>query len=75
MKNSSKLKGLLTVAATAALFTFSGTAKADYPEKSVEMTVLLGELQIPLLRFCLTYCRKNWASRLFRLHERAAAVL
>jgi tripartite-type tricarboxylate transporter receptor subunit TctC len=42
MKNSSKLKGLLTVAATAALFTFSGTAKADYPEKSVEMTVLFG---------------------------------
>jgi tripartite-type tricarboxylate transporter receptor subunit TctC len=42
MKKSIKVKGLLAVAATAALMTFSSTAKAEYPEKPVEMTVLFG---------------------------------
>ena len=42
MRNSMKVKGLLTVAATAALMAFSSTAKAEYPEKPVEMTVLFG---------------------------------
>ena len=42
MRNSSKFKGMITVAATAALFAFSGAAKAEYPEKPVEMTVLFG---------------------------------
>lgn len=42
MKNLFEFKGLLTVAATAAFVAFSGTAKAEYPEKPVEMTVLFG---------------------------------
>lgn len=42
MRKSIKVKGLLTVAATAALVAFSSTAKAEYPEKPVEMTVLFG---------------------------------
>ena len=42
MRNSSKLNELLAVAAAAALFAFSGPAKAEYPEKPVEMTVLFG---------------------------------
>lgn len=42
MRHSFKIKGLLTVAASALLFAFSGPAKAEYPEKPVEMTVLFG---------------------------------
>lgn len=42
MINSMKVKGLLVVAATATLMAFSSTAKAEYPEKPVEMTVLFG---------------------------------
>ena len=42
MRNSSKIKGLFTAAAAAALLAFSGPAKAEYPEKPVEMTVLFG---------------------------------
>lgn len=42
MRNPVKVKGLLAVAATAALMAFSSSAKAEYPEKPVEMTVLFG---------------------------------
>jgi tripartite-type tricarboxylate transporter receptor subunit TctC len=42
MKNTIKIKGLLAVAATAGLMAFSTAAKAEYPEKPVEMTVLFG---------------------------------
>ena len=42
MKNTIKIRGLLAVAATAGLMAFSTAAKAEYPEKPVEMTVLFG---------------------------------
>lgn len=42
MKYPTKFKGLFVAAATAATMTFSGAAKADFPEKPIEMTVLFG---------------------------------
>lgn len=42
MKNPFKFKGVISVALTAALVSFGGAAKAEYPEKPVEMTVLFG---------------------------------
>lgn len=42
MRTTFKFTGLLTVAATTALVAFFGTAKAEYPEKPIEMTVLFG---------------------------------
>lgn len=42
MKSPFKFKGVISVALTAALVSFGGAAKAEYPEKPVEMTVLFG---------------------------------
>jgi len=42
MRNPFKFKGVISVALTAALVSFGGAAKAEYPEKPVEMTVLFG---------------------------------
>jgi len=42
MKLKTSIKSGLTVAVTAGLMAFGGTAKADYPEKPVEMTILFG---------------------------------
>ncbi|MFT7522895.1 MAG: tripartite-type tricarboxylate transporter receptor subunit TctC [Candidatus Paceibacteria bacterium] len=42
MKYPMKFKGLFVAAATAATMVFAGAAKADFPEKPVEMTVLFG---------------------------------
>ena len=42
MRNPFKFRGLISVALTAALVSFGGAAKAEYPEKPVEMTVLFG---------------------------------
>ncbi|WP_377507321.1 tripartite tricarboxylate transporter substrate binding protein [Octadecabacter sp. R77987] len=42
MINSLKIKGLVAASAAAALMVFAAPAKAEYPEKPVEMTVLFG---------------------------------
>lgn len=42
MKNPFIFKGAISIALTAALVSFGGAAKAEYPEKPVEMTVLFG---------------------------------
>lgn len=42
MRNIFRIKGLLYAATAAAVLAFAGPAKAEYPEKPVEMTVLFG---------------------------------
>lgn len=42
MKLTNQIRGLVTAVAATALMTLGGVAKAEYPEKPVEMTVLFG---------------------------------